>query len=201
MGEQDRVAGADVPGHLSWPSSFLLRWACSGLALRAPRFPGLTRLFCLLVLEVLFDPCRTWCPASSCQAVCQLQDMGLQTPQLVQCTACDMEFCSACRARWHPGHGCPETMPITFLPGETRYLPARTALQTRWVVGGCRPGEGECLGDLAALPSAAAHTLLLEAVVTCLRVDFENHSPGTRQGFDNIGTHRNPTLGYLPVVA
>ncbi|XP_077885849.1 E3 ubiquitin-protein ligase RNF144A isoform X3 [Ictidomys tridecemlineatus] len=69
--------------------------------------------------EVLFDPCRTWCPASSCQAVCQLQDMGLQTPQLVQCKACDMEFCSACRARWHPGQGCPETMPITFLPGET----------------------------------------------------------------------------------
>ncbi|XP_027793595.2 E3 ubiquitin-protein ligase RNF144A isoform X1 [Marmota flaviventris] len=69
--------------------------------------------------EVLFDPCRTWCPASSCQAVCQVQDMGLQTPQLVQCKACDMEFCSACRARWHPGQGCPETMPITFLPGET----------------------------------------------------------------------------------
>ncbi|XP_047379184.1 E3 ubiquitin-protein ligase RNF144A isoform X2 [Sciurus carolinensis] len=69
--------------------------------------------------EVLFDPCRTWCPASSCQAVCQLQDMGLQTPQLVQCKACDMEFCSSCRARWHPGQGCPETMPITFLPGET----------------------------------------------------------------------------------
>ena len=77
--------------------------------------------FCLIVLEVLFDPCRTWCPASTCQAVCQLQDIGLQTPQLVQCKACDMEFCSACKARWHPGQGCPETMPITFLPGETRY--------------------------------------------------------------------------------
>ncbi|KAL6047194.1 hypothetical protein STEG23_021879, partial [Scotinomys teguina] len=69
--------------------------------------------------EVLFDPCRTWCPASTCQAVCQLKDIGLQTPQLVQCKACDMEFCSACKARWHPGQGCPETMPITFLPGET----------------------------------------------------------------------------------
>ncbi|XP_055478473.1 E3 ubiquitin-protein ligase RNF144A isoform X2 [Psammomys obesus] len=69
--------------------------------------------------EVLFDPCRTWCPASTCQAVCQLQDIGLQTPQLVQCKACDMEFCSACKARWHPGQGCPETMPINFLPGET----------------------------------------------------------------------------------
>ncbi|XP_059798267.1 E3 ubiquitin-protein ligase RNF144A isoform X3 [Balaenoptera ricei] len=69
--------------------------------------------------EVLLDPCRTWCPASTCQAVCQLQEMGLQTPQLVQCKACDTEFCSACKASWHPGQGCPETMPITFLPGET----------------------------------------------------------------------------------
>ncbi|EPY75576.1 Ubiquitin conjugating enzyme 7 interacting protein 4-like protein [Camelus ferus] len=69
--------------------------------------------------EVLLDPCRTWCPASTCQAVCQLQEMGLQTPQLVQCKACDTEFCSACKASWHPGQGCPETMPVTFLPGET----------------------------------------------------------------------------------
>ncbi|XP_026933611.2 E3 ubiquitin-protein ligase RNF144A isoform X1 [Acinonyx jubatus] len=69
--------------------------------------------------EVLLDPCRTWCPTSTCQAVCQLQDMGLQTPQLVRCKACDVEFCSACKASWHPGQGCPETMPITFLPGET----------------------------------------------------------------------------------
>lgn len=75
------------------------------------------------MLEVLLDPCRTWCPASTCQAVCQLQEMGLQTPQLVQCKACAMEFCSACKAGWHPGQGCPETMPITFLPGETRYPP------------------------------------------------------------------------------
>uniref|UniRef100_A0A3Q2H8M3 RBR-type E3 ubiquitin transferase n=1 Tax=Equus caballus TaxID=9796 RepID=A0A3Q2H8M3_HORSE len=69
--------------------------------------------------EVLLDPCRTWCPASTCQAVCQLQEIGLQTPQLVQCKACDMEFCSACKASWHPGQGCPEPMPVTFLPGET----------------------------------------------------------------------------------
>lgn len=84
----------------------------------------LTRPFFLFVSEVLLDPCRTWCPASTCQAVCQLQEMGLHTPQLVQCKACDTEFCSACKASWHPGQGCPETMPITFLPGETRYLPA-----------------------------------------------------------------------------
>lgn len=85
------------------------------------------------VLEVLLDPCRTWCPASTCQAVCQLQEMGLQTPQLVQCKACHTEFCSACKASWHPGQGCPETMPITFLPGETRY-PPRTA-RVGWGLG------------------------------------------------------------------
>ncbi|XP_074144177.1 E3 ubiquitin-protein ligase RNF144A isoform X2 [Sminthopsis crassicaudata] len=69
--------------------------------------------------EVLLDPCRTWCPSSTCQAVCQLQDMGPQTPQLVQCKACNMEFCSSCKANWHPGQSCQETMPVTFLPGET----------------------------------------------------------------------------------
>ncbi|ELK29143.1 Putative E3 ubiquitin-protein ligase RNF144A [Myotis davidii] len=69
--------------------------------------------------EVLLDPCRTWCPVSTCQAVCQLPEMGLPTPQPVQCKACATEFCSACKASWHPGQGCPETMPITFLPGDT----------------------------------------------------------------------------------
>eukprot|EP00069_Balaena_mysticetus_P007805 bmy_05582T0 len=91
--------------------------------------------------EVLLDPCRTWCPASTCQAVCQLQEMGLQTPQLVQCKACDTEFCSACKASWHPGQGCPETMPITFLPGETRYARGTD----------CRPGEG-----ISLLPQCAS---------------------------------------------
>nr|XP_056712593.1 E3 ubiquitin-protein ligase RNF144A isoform X2 [Euleptes europaea] len=69
--------------------------------------------------EVLLDPCRTWCPSSSCQAVCQLQETGPQNPQLVQCQSCDIEFCSACKSHWHPGQGCQENMPITFLPGET----------------------------------------------------------------------------------
>lgn len=72
------------------------------------------------MLEVLLDPCRTWCPVSTCQAVCQMQEMGLQTPQLVRCQACDAEFCSICKASWHPGQGCAETMPVTFLPGDTR---------------------------------------------------------------------------------
>ncbi|KAM4867828.1 E3 ubiquitin-protein ligase RNF144A isoform 1-T1 [Thomomys bottae] len=69
--------------------------------------------------EVLFDPCRTWCPVSTCQAVCQLQDLGLQTPQRVQCKACSTEFCSLCKANWHPSQGCSENLPINFLPGET----------------------------------------------------------------------------------
>ncbi|KAM7174090.1 E3 ubiquitin-protein ligase RNF144A isoform 1-T1 [Macrochelys suwanniensis] len=69
--------------------------------------------------EVLLDPCRTWCPSSACQAVCQLQESGPQNPQLVQCKACDIEFCSSCKSNWHPGQGCQENMPITFLPGET----------------------------------------------------------------------------------
>uniref|UniRef100_A0A8C5QC10 RBR-type E3 ubiquitin transferase n=1 Tax=Leptobrachium leishanense TaxID=445787 RepID=A0A8C5QC10_9ANUR len=69
--------------------------------------------------EVLLDPCRTWCPSSSCQAVCKLQEKGPQNPQLVQCSSCDTEFCSACKSNWHPGQGCQETLSITFLPGES----------------------------------------------------------------------------------
>uniref|UniRef100_A0A8C9LC05 RBR-type E3 ubiquitin transferase n=1 Tax=Pavo cristatus TaxID=9049 RepID=A0A8C9LC05_PAVCR len=70
--------------------------------------------------EVLLDPCRTWCPSSTCQAVCQLQESSPQNPQLVQCKACDIEFCSVCKSNWHPGQGCQENMPVSFLPGETR---------------------------------------------------------------------------------
>ncbi|XP_041105584.1 probable E3 ubiquitin-protein ligase RNF144A-A isoform X2 [Polyodon spathula] len=70
--------------------------------------------------EVLLDPCRTWCPSSSCQAVCQLKEMEPPALQLVQCTACNLEFCSACKANWHPEQVCQENVPVTsFLPGET----------------------------------------------------------------------------------
>ncbi|XP_010769524.1 probable E3 ubiquitin-protein ligase RNF144A-A [Notothenia coriiceps] len=71
--------------------------------------------------EVLLDPCRTWCPSSSCQAVCQLKEADSPAlPQLVQCAVCALEFCSACKANWHPGQACQEhNLPITsFLPGE-----------------------------------------------------------------------------------
>ncbi|KAG9336168.1 hypothetical protein JZ751_002515 [Albula glossodonta] len=70
--------------------------------------------------EVLLDPCRTWCPSSSCQAVCQLKETDTPLPQRVQCAVCSLEFCSACKTRWHPGQACQENLPITaFLPGET----------------------------------------------------------------------------------
>ncbi|KAI1897356.1 hypothetical protein AGOR_G00082470 [Albula goreensis] len=70
--------------------------------------------------EVLLDPCRTWCPSSSCQAVCQLKELEPPGPQLVQCSVCSLEFCSSCRASWHPGQNCQETPPISsFLSGET----------------------------------------------------------------------------------
>ncbi|KAA8582146.1 hypothetical protein FQN60_008886 [Etheostoma spectabile] len=71
--------------------------------------------------EVLLDPCRTWCPSSTCQAVCQLKEADSPArPQLVQCTVCALEFCSTCKANWHPGQACQENnLPITsFLPGE-----------------------------------------------------------------------------------
>uniref|UniRef100_A0A3Q1F0H9 RBR-type E3 ubiquitin transferase n=1 Tax=Acanthochromis polyacanthus TaxID=80966 RepID=A0A3Q1F0H9_9TELE len=71
--------------------------------------------------EVLLDPCRTWCPSSTCQAVCQLKEADSPAlPQLVQCAVCALEFCSACKANWHPGQACQENnLPITsFLPGE-----------------------------------------------------------------------------------
>lgn len=74
--------------------------------------------------EVLLDPCRTWCPSSTCQAVCQLKEADSPAlPQLVQCAVCALEFCSACKANWHPGQACQENnLPITsFLPGENRY--------------------------------------------------------------------------------
>ncbi|XP_026119710.1 probable E3 ubiquitin-protein ligase RNF144A-B isoform X4 [Carassius auratus] len=69
--------------------------------------------------EVLLDPCRTWCPSSSCQSVCQLNESEVQLPQPVQCPQCSLRFCSACRADCPTGHTCQESVPITtFLPGE-----------------------------------------------------------------------------------
>ncbi|KAL0170339.1 hypothetical protein M9458_034935, partial [Cirrhinus mrigala] len=39
---------------------------------------------------------------------------------LVRCNVCTLEFCSACKASWHPDQDCQENVPITaFLPGES----------------------------------------------------------------------------------
>ncbi|XP_069742324.1 probable E3 ubiquitin-protein ligase RNF144A-A isoform X3 [Narcine bancroftii] len=70
--------------------------------------------------EVHLDPCRTWCPSSTCQSVCQVKEAEMQQAQMVQCANCNLEFCSLCKANWHPGQACQESLPITsFLPGET----------------------------------------------------------------------------------
>ncbi|KAM4633246.1 putative E3 ubiquitin-protein ligase RNF144A-B [Polymixia lowei] len=71
--------------------------------------------------EVLLDPCRTWCPSSSCQEVCQLKEADPDVPQLVRCSVCQLEFCSGCRAVWHPDQACQDTNhPTTgFLPGDS----------------------------------------------------------------------------------
>ncbi|KAM3842603.1 putative E3 ubiquitin-protein ligase RNF144A-A [Diretmus argenteus] len=70
--------------------------------------------------EVLLDPCRTWCPSSSCQAVCQLSESEPPGLQPVRCPVCRLDFCSACRATWHPSEACrDQRRPGTsFLLGE-----------------------------------------------------------------------------------
>ncbi|CAL8312056.1 unnamed protein product [Lota lota] len=75
--------------------------------------------------EVLLDPCRTWCPAPPCQAVCQLKGAESAAPQTVGCPACGLEFCSACRAQRHLGRTCLDSSSRTFssfLSGEKSSL-------------------------------------------------------------------------------
>ncbi|KAK3516788.1 hypothetical protein QTP70_023666 [Hemibagrus guttatus] len=73
---------------------------------------NLPMLFTACHAEVLLNPCWTWCPSSSCQAVCQLQEAELPMPQLVQCPFCSLRFCSACHADWHTGQTCQGSLPI-----------------------------------------------------------------------------------------
>uniref|UniRef100_A0A8K9Y886 Ring finger protein 144ab n=1 Tax=Oncorhynchus mykiss TaxID=8022 RepID=A0A8K9Y886_ONCMY len=46
----------------------------------------------------------------------------MELPQLVQCSVCRLEFCSACRNSWHKEHACQDN---TFRPGETRAMATR----------------------------------------------------------------------------
>uniref|UniRef100_A0A8C9UXV3 RBR-type E3 ubiquitin transferase n=1 Tax=Scleropages formosus TaxID=113540 RepID=A0A8C9UXV3_SCLFO len=92
----------------------------------SPTFPTLLQQSFRFEKRVLLDPCRTWCPSSSCQAVCQLaeadpgSESGEPKARPVLCHACSLEFCSACRVGWHPGQACRESLPTaTFLPGES----------------------------------------------------------------------------------
>ncbi|XP_060705935.1 E3 ubiquitin-protein ligase RNF144B-like [Hemiscyllium ocellatum] len=60
--------------------------------------------------EVHLDPFRTWCPRVQCQAVCQVADSHQAVS--VQCPSCQEEFCSICKASWHPGRACQESQPL-----------------------------------------------------------------------------------------
>lgn len=66
--------------------------------------------------EVHLDPCRTWCPTTDCQTVCQveLNDSGL--PVSVDCHVCHIKFCSACKRTWQPEHVCQEKPPVAVQP-------------------------------------------------------------------------------------
>lgn len=65
--------------------------------------------------EVDRDATRTWCPRAGCETVCVLCSSGGGSPgaggggpctpcqpQPVHCPSCETDFCSACRAEWHP---------------------------------------------------------------------------------------------------
>lgn len=46
-----------------------------------------------------------WCPKPGCETVCHVGDRS--RPHSVLCPTCQTEFCSGCRAAWHPGKPCP----------------------------------------------------------------------------------------------
>ncbi|XP_034249747.1 E3 ubiquitin-protein ligase RNF19B [Thrips palmi] len=62
--------------------------------------------------EVDRDATRTWCPRAGCETVCVLCSGAVPgpggsgpercQPQPVHCPSCETDFCSACRAEWHP---------------------------------------------------------------------------------------------------
>ncbi|XP_007901349.1 E3 ubiquitin-protein ligase RNF144B [Callorhinchus milii] len=73
--------------------------------------------------EVHLDPFRTWCPESQCQAVCQVEASDSDRPVQVNCPSCHTQFCSVCKAGWHPGQTCQESLPITASNVEDSGIP------------------------------------------------------------------------------
>ncbi|XP_072267729.1 E3 ubiquitin-protein ligase RNF144B [Pyxicephalus adspersus] len=61
--------------------------------------------------EVHLDPCRTWCPTTDCQTVCQIEASDSDIPVSVECHVCLLKFCSVCKKAWHPEHLCQENQP------------------------------------------------------------------------------------------
>ncbi|XP_041040560.1 E3 ubiquitin-protein ligase RNF144B-like isoform X1 [Carcharodon carcharias] len=62
--------------------------------------------------EVHLDPSRTWCPRVQCQTVCQIDVADSHQAVQVQCPSCHIQFCSVCKASWHPGQACQENQPF-----------------------------------------------------------------------------------------
>ena len=59
-----------------------------------------------LVLEVDADPNRTWCPSKDCEEICEIVQSKTDDSATAYCTSCNLQFCSKCRAEWHPGEPC-----------------------------------------------------------------------------------------------
>ncbi len=67
----------------------------------------------LRITEVALDANRAWCPGKDCGAICHVctdgdGGNGQNDGSAVKCESCEKEFCSVCRATWHPGMTCVE---------------------------------------------------------------------------------------------
>ncbi|XP_062925955.1 E3 ubiquitin-protein ligase RNF144B-like [Mobula hypostoma] len=67
--------------------------------------------------EIHLDPSRTRCPRVQCQAVCHIDAGDSHQAVPVQCPSCCTEFCSICKASWHPGQGCQKSPPFMLSKG------------------------------------------------------------------------------------
>ncbi|XP_041040561.1 E3 ubiquitin-protein ligase RNF144B-like isoform X2 [Carcharodon carcharias] len=85
---------------------------CTVIAFLVPA--GVLQLYQQLKFEreVHLDPSRTWCPRVQCQTVCQIDVADSHQAVQVQCPSCHIQFCSVCKASWHPGQACQENQPF-----------------------------------------------------------------------------------------